>query len=420
MKRKLKFLDLFAGGGGLSEGFVQAGFEPVAHVEKGRAQCFTLLTRVTYHWMKQHDYLEPYASYLNGTISRADLYKAVPEDVGASIINAEICKATIPEIFQKIDVQLDGKRLDLIVGGPPCQAYSLVGRSRDEFGMIGDDRNYLYRHYASFLTKYQPTYFVFENVTGLLSARDSSGAPHFDAMQTLFKGCGYETEYHTLTASDYGVLQNRRRVFLVGRRGKHTGFFPKPDKWHNCFKVEEVFCDLPSLNAGSGLPGPCKLKSYDGVWQYEAGIRDDDLPVTWHQARPHSDQDLKIYRRAVELWDNQKKRLMYNDLPDELKTHRNRKSFGDRFKVVASDLPSSHTVVAHISKDGHYYIHPDIKQNRSITPREAARLQTFPDNYYFESINGTPARTPVFSQIGDAVPVLLARKIAEKLRDELI
>ena len=161
------------------------------------------------------------------------------------------------------------------------------------------------------------------------------------------------------------------------------------------------------------------MKSYDGVWQYEAGIRDDDLPVTWHQARPHSDQDLKIYRRAVELWDNQKKRLMYNDLPDELKTHRNKKSFGDRFKVVAGDLHSSHTVVAHISKDGHYYIHPDIKQNRSITLREAARLQRFPDNYYFESISGTPARTPAFSQIGDAVPALLARKIAERLRDAM-
>ena len=420
MKRKLKFLDLFAGGGGLSEGFVQAGFEPVAHVEKGPAQCFTLRTRAVYHWMNQHDQLEQYINYLNGVLSRADLYKAVPANIGPSIINAEIGKATIPGIFKRIDELLNGTHLDLIVGGPPCQAYSLVGRSRDELGMKGDERNYLYRHYASFLIKYQPTYFVFENVTGLLSARDSNGALHLDAMQSLFKECGYETERRTLTASDYGVLQNRKRVFMVGRRGKRTGFFPEPDKWPNRFKVAEVFCDLPSLKAGSGLPGPCKLKPYDGVWQYEAGIRDDDLPVTWHQARPHSDQDLEIYRRAVELWDNHKRRLRYNDLPDRLKTHRNRKSFGDRFKVVASDLPSSHTVVAHISKDGHYYIHPDIEQNRSITPREAARLQTFPDNYYFESINGTPARTPAFSQIGDAVPVLLARKIAENLRDKLI
>ena len=419
MKRRLIFLDLFAGGGGLSEGFVQADFEPVAHVEKGRAQCFTLRTRKTYHWMKQHDHLEPYAGYLNGAISRADLYEAVPADVGASIINAEISKATIPDIFQTIDEQLDGRRLDLIVGGPPCQAYSLVGRSRDEFGMKGDDRNYLYRHYASFLKKYQPTYFVIENVTGLLSARDEDGALHLDAMRALFKECGYETEHRTLTASDYGVLQNRKRVFLVGRRGKRTGFYPQPDRLPDRFKVKEVFCDLPSLNAGTGFPSPCQLKSYDGAWQYEAGVRDDDLPVTWHQARPHSDQDLEIYRLAVELWNSKQYRLTYGDLPDYLKTHRNRKSFVDRFKVVAADLSYSQTVVAHIAKDGHYYIHPDIRQNRSITPREAARLQTFPDNYYFESTSGIPARTPTFSQIGDAVPVLLARKVAEKLRDLL-
>ena len=115
--------------------------------------------------------------------------------------------------------------------------------------------------------------------------------------------------------------------------------------------------------------------------------------------------------------DSEKTRLKYDDLPECLKTHRNRSSFYDRFKVVASDLSVSHTVLAHIAKDGHYYIHPDVKQNRSITPREAARLQTFPDDYYFESNSGIPARTPVFQQIGNAVPVLLARKVAEKLRD---
>ena len=107
----------------------------------------------------------------------------------------------------------------------------------------------------------------------------------------------------------------------------------------------------------------------------------------------------------------------YNMLPERLKTHRHRNSFLDRFKVVASDLPFSHTVVAHIAKDGHYYIHPDIDQNRSITPREAARLQTFPDDYYFESSKDAPRRTPAFLQIGNAVPVLLARKVADKLKE---
>jgi len=150
---------------------------------------------------------------------------------------------------------------------------------------------------------------------------------------------------------------------------------------------------------------------------YEVGIRNDSLPVTWHQARPNTEQDREIYRIAVDLWNREQSRLDYNTLPDRLKTHRHRDSFIDRFKVVASDLPFSHTVVAHIAKDGHYYIHPDLKQNRSITPREAARIQTFPDDYFFESCNGIPLRTPAFRQIGNAVPVHLAWKIAEKLKE---
>ena len=129
----------------------------------------------------------------------------------------------------------------------------------------------------------------------------------------------------------------------------------------------------------------------------------------------HSQRDLEIYKIAVKKWNDKKERLNYNDLPESLKTHKNRKSFLDRFKVVASDLFTSHTVVAHISRDGHSYIHPDINQNRSISPREAARLQSFPDDYYFEGFAEAPARTPAFCQIGNAVPVEFAKTIAEGL-----
>ena len=258
---------------------------------------------------------------------------------------------------------------------------------------------------------------MFENVKGLLSARDDDGSLYFDAMRNLFLEYGYETEFMTISAEDYGVLQSRRRIILVGRRGKSTGFYPEPDKWNPGVHVGEIFCDLPPLAAGEGDAGPCHIKSYHGAWLYNAGIRNDDLPVTWHQARPNQEQDLEIYRIAVDLWNRGKTRLDYNVLPDRLKTHKHRDSFLDRFKVVASDLPFSHTVVAHIAKDGHYYIHPDLDQNRSITPREAARLQAFPDDYYFESSNGTPSRTHAFRQIGNAVPVLLARQIAEKLKE---
>jgi DNA (cytosine-5)-methyltransferase 1 len=133
-------------------------------------------------------------------------------------------------------------------------------------------------------------------------------------------------------------------------------------------------------------------------------------------ARPHTKQDKEIYRIAVDKWNNYKERLNYNDLPERLKTHKNRTSFHDRFKVVAADQYHSQTVVAHIAKDGHYYIHPDISQNRSISVREAARLQSFPDDYYFEGVKEKSNRTAAFKQIGNAVPPLMAETIGKKLK----
>jgi DNA (cytosine-5)-methyltransferase 1 len=417
MKNKFLFLDLFAGAGGLSEGFLRAGFDPVAHVELDQAACFTLRTRMSYHWLKSKGRTDVYENYLKGSLNRSDFYDSIPPSIAASIINAEIGSETLPAIFKQVDALLGNKKLDIIIGGPPCQAYSLVGRSRDQNRMKGDKRNYLFKYYAEFLKRYKPSYFVFENVTGLLSARDENGNLYFNTMRDLFKECGYTTEFKTLSAEDYGVLQSRKRIILVGRRGKKEGFYPEPDMWNPGVKVSEVFCDLPRIEAGGGTIGPCRIKSYGGTWQFMSGVRNESLPVTWHKSRPHNEQDLEIYKIAVDLWNREKNRLDYNALPDRLKTHRNRHSFIDRFKVVASELPFAHTVVAHIAKDGHYYIHPDIKQNRSLTPREVARLQTFPDDYYFEGVTEKPSRTAAYKQIGNAVPVLLAQKIAEKLKE---
>ena len=417
MSSKFNYLDLFAGAGGLSEGFIRAGFNPIAHVEMDQAACYTLRTRIAYHWLKEQDNLRQYIDYLKGDISRKEFYNLVPNEVTGSVINEEIREATLSDIFHQVDLLLGNKKLDLIVGGPPCQAYSLVGRSRSPSRMKGDKRNYLYIFYAEFLKRYKPMYFVFENVTGLLSAKDEDGNLYLDLMQDLFEKCGYEIEIETLLASDYGVPQKRKRVILVGKRGKSTGFYPNPNKCESDVSVKKFLSDLPSLIAGEGSLGPCHFISSDQSRLYETGIRNgNELPVTFHQARPHNEQDLEIYRIAVDLWKKKKVRLNYNTLPDRLKTHRHLDSFLDRFKVVDRDSPS-HTIVAHIAKDGHYYIHPDINQNRSLTPREAARLQTFPDNYYFESCSGKPSRTSAYHQIGNAIPVLLAKKIAEKLKE---
>lgn len=410
------YLDIFAGAGGLSEGFLRAGYAPVAHIEMDKAACYTLKTRLAYRWLSNHQQTVTYTRYLNREISRKEFYAAVPEELLKSVLNYEISENNLKEIFQRVDQLLNGEPLDLIVGGPPCQAYSLIGRARDDNGMVGDKRNYLYILYAEFLRKYHPKYFVFENVTGLLSAKDTDGELYFDKMCQLFGECGYSIEYKQINAKDYGVLQNRSRIILIGKCGQYREFFPHIPETTDTYTVEEIFKDLPKIKAGEGTYGLVATLPYNGNYLFDAKIKEQNLePVTLHCARPHTNQDLKIYRKVVQLWNQEKKRLSYTDLPPRLQSQNNLDSFLDRFKVVASDLPYSQTVVAHIAKDGHYFIHPDIKQNRSLTPREAARLQTFPDNYYFESVSGRPSRTTAFRQIGNAVPVLLAEKIATAL-----
>lgn len=416
-----RYLDLFAGAGGLSEGFIRAGYEPVAHVEMDVAACYSLKTRVAYHWLKRNEKLNTYNRYLKGEITRNEFYEEIPKSVLDSVLNYEISEETLPVIFAEIDAMLGEKKLDLIVGGPPCQAYSLAGRSRSENKMVGDKRNYLYKLYAEFLKRYQPEYFVFENVVGLLSAKDEDGSLHLENMRKLFKAYGYSTEFRTLNASDYGVLQNRKRIILIGKRGEHEGFYPEIPAITNTYKAGELFCDLPSIKAGGGVVTPVATNPYSGKYLYVSRIKEyDQEPVTFHQARPHTEQDLEIYRIVVETWNKKKERISYTELPERLRTHNNTKCFLDRFKVVAGNLPYTQTVVAHICRDGHYYIHPDIKQNRSLTPREAARIQTFPDNYYFESVTGKPSRTLAYKQIGNAVPVCLAHSVAKALLDRFV
>ena len=152
-----------------------------------------------------------------------------------------------------------------------------------------------------------------------------------------------------------------------------VGFFPNPKLWKPNVMVQEVLGDLPAIKAGGGSISPLKLKEYSGDYLYAAGIRTEDDRVTLHSARPHTERDLEIYRIAAERWNTSRTRLDYSSLPADLKTHANQTDFGDRYKVVAGDLPVSQTVVAHIAKDGHYYIHPDIEQNRSSTLTMAAR-----------------------------------------------
>jgi DNA (cytosine-5)-methyltransferase 1 len=407
----MNFIDLFAGAGGLSEGFIASGFTPVAHVEIDAAACFTLKTRTAYHHLKDEGKLDIYHQYLRKEIDRGTLYSYVPKEKLDGVINLPIGEKNNRQIHKQISQQLEGSPVDLVIGGPPCQAYSLVGRARSKDGMEGDPRNFLFVEYAKYLEKYNPKFFVFENVMGLLSAKKGM---YLKAMQKLFKKKGYSMELFKVEATDYGVLQNRRRVLIIGWKDDFVPTFSELgiQQTENSFYVRDLLEDLPRIDAGGGLDRYTTYKKKASKYLTDNAIRDESGILTQHVARPHTDQDKKIYQIAVRKWLDEGERLNYNDLPSKLKTHANRLSFFDRFKVVAADLHHSQTVVAHIAKDGHYYIHPDPEQNRSISVREAARLQSFPDNYYFEGVKENSNRTAAFRQIGNAVPPQLAEAIS--------
>jgi DNA (cytosine-5)-methyltransferase 1 len=411
MNSSLKYIDLFAGAGGLSEGFIREGFQAIAHVEMDKDACDTLKTRLAYHYLSQNNKLSIYKAYLKNEIPREVLWGNIPGPIMESVINEEITGETISGIFNNIDKQSDGHKVDLIIGGPPCQAYSLVGRSRDPNRMKGDKRNFLFRYYAEFLIKYKPKYFVFENVLGLLTAGNKR---YLNEMIQLFESIGYSVAEPTvLNAEDYGVLQKRRRVIIMGQRGKKKFNFPELQKVENKWQIrKDLFYDLPYLNPGDEF-NIVKYTKPINEYLKTTEIRNGIDIVTQHITRNHNKRDLEIYSIAIDKWVNEKTRLKYSDLPARLQTHNNTEAFLDRFKVV-DPIGHSHTMVAHISKDGHYYIYPDSKQIRSISVREAARIQSFPDDYFFEG-----GRTTAFKQIGNAVPPLMARAIANTLKKML-
>ena len=399
--RKYTVIDLFAGAGGLSEGFVQAGFIPIAHVEMDKDACDTLRTRCCFHYLRANNQLDVYYKYLKGEITRETLYASVPAEITNAVINVEISDTTINDTFDKIKSLAKGRKIDMIIGGPPCQAYSLLHRHDKK--MEDDPRTLLYLQYGKFLKEFKPKGFIFENVPGLLSAKKGE---HFKNLQEYFAELGYKVHYKMLDASDYGVLQTRKRLIIVGWEKKHDYGYPDFEKNKSTAVVNDIFEDLPILKAGDIKPIAQYIKPVNSALK-ASGIRtEEDAFVTQNIARPLNANDAAIYSYALNMWNNKRIRLKYTDLPVELRSHRNQVSFLDRFKVVDGN-GKSHTLVAHLAKDGHYFIHPNKKYCRSISVREAARLQSFPDNFYFEG-----SRSAMFKQIGNAVPVLMAKKIA--------
>lgn len=402
----MNVIDLFAGAGGLSEGFKRQGFNIVSHVEMNKSACLTLKTREAYYYLKEQRKLDIYKEYITGEMTREDFYEFIPENIMKRVINQSISDETIEEIFESIGCV----NVDVIIGGPPCQAYSLVGRSRDPQRMKNDPRNYLYKQYINFIEKYNPKLFIFENVAGMLSAQKGE---IFKNIKDEMREIGYNLDYRILNAYDFGVLQTRKRVILIGWRDDVEFSYPEFKNQKTKWNINDLFYDLPMLTSGKSMEiGKYSTEARELL--SEMKIRDTNWDVlTQHTARTNNDRDLNIYKYCTEVWNKEKRRIKYDELPKEWITHKNTKSFLDRFKVI-DGLGVSHTLVAHISKDGHHYIHPDIDQNRSITVREAARIQSFPDDYYFET-----CRTDAFRQIGNAVPPLMAEMIAEKINQML-
>jgi len=450
-KNKDRFyaIDLFAGCGGLSEGFKQAGFDIIAQVEMDKWACETLRTRHLYHGLNGRGRSYLYRRYLRQEVGREDILDQFPdlsESISHRVVQATLGNDGMERILQKIEASKryhGDPAFHVLVGGPPCQSYSLAGRARDPSRMENDERHYLYTHYLEILESLQPDFFLYENVPGLFTARAegkevfvrilndfSSLTPPYEItppLQEVFEEpCSY-----ILNSSDFHTPQTRKRLILIGYK---KSLERKNPGIKNIFKgvqklalknrgterltVRDAIGDLPPLKPAEGNDGWFGSYSPDmNLKPYQIRMRKDSPGILNHRARTHMQGDLDRYRFFIEHHRNGNGAARLNDLieqrPELVPNHRHLDKFMDRFKVQWWDYPSS-TITAHICKDGHYYIHPDIDQCRSFTVREAARCQSFPDNFKFEG-----PRTEQFRQIGNAVPPLFACAIARAIIREL-
>lgn len=494
----IPIIDLFAGPGGLGEGFAslkghkrQPFFEIGLSIEKEAVAHRTLTLRAVFRRLRGTREVKHYYSYIRGEIDEA-VFRKIPavakafEHASTEARCLELGKSDEATIDREIQAALKGKETWVLIGGPPCQAYSLAGRSRriNDKDFHKDEKHFLYREYLRIIQIHKPTIFVMENVKGLLSSTHS-GNPMFERivadLSMPAKGLEYEIRSFTkkgdsgslkptdyiIHSERYGIPQSRHRVIMLGvRKGldipQHQLLKPasKP------ITVRQAINDLPRirsrLSRGDTLEAWRKAvhdaPSYVKGWQTESEsammetmrdyadaatsastggafisrsykrpkkptelqkwLHDRSLGgVCQHESRAHMASDLARYLFSACFANSQGYSPLLDVFPPRLlpahinvRSERGTIPFNDRFRVQCKNNPAT-TVVAHIAKDGHYYIHYDPSQCRSLTVREAARLQTFPDNYFFAG-----NRTEQYTQVGNAVPPLLARKLAMTVR----
>ena len=397
-KKKYTFIDLFAGCGGLSEGFYRQGFKALAHVEIDHWACETLRTRMKHYGYKDYD-------------------KAVIEQ-----------DITSEDILDKIEDVVKGRTVDIIIGGPPCQAYSTAGRVRDGKKMATDARNYLFESYVRILEYYKPKFFVFENVTGLLNAKVEGSLIFPRVINAL--GQSYklisDPEILVHNTADYGVPQIRKRVIIMGVRNDidkdvmqlyndvvKTHWNPEVPAIERIGRkqfvnVMQAIGDLPPVEPGQDASTeefnyPCDNEFLRRIGA--PGIH----PLMDHIARSHNALDRERFQ--VMIHNHWSFGRLRREMPQY--EHEHARVFDNSYVVQWWDMPSK-TILAHIHKDGFQFIHPDEAQRRTFTVREAARIQSFPDDFEFKGSRGEK-----YKQIGNAVPPLFAEALAKSIRKNL-
>jgi DNA (cytosine-5)-methyltransferase 1 len=512
--KQIPIIDLFAGPGGLGEGFTsvvdannERFFKILLSIERDDFAHKTLTLRSFLRQFPYKKFPPEYYKLIRGELSDVeDLYKLYP--MQAAKAKQEAWKFSLgkpedhKEIDKRIEEALQEEKDFVLIGGPPCQAYSLVGRARrQEVKGLNkeDERVFLYREYYRILAVHQPAVFIMENVKGILSSRVENeliftellndiknpvesyrklygkekipSSKYGYSIYSLVKKSysknlfeeGIDAKDFIIRAEEYGIPQTRHRVILLGIRNDLKAV---PDILKPLVKlipVDKVLKGLPSIRSGLSKTKDGKkewrkvLQEFENselangidaqVWEQmrkilqklsvsrkdkgalflEGNIRISYMPdwyldnningVCNHESRSHIKEDLARYLFVSCFAKIQGRSPKLSDFPKSLlPEHKNVKmgvdenKFADRFRVQLNGQPSK-TVTSHISKDGHYFIHPDSLQCRSLTVREAARIQTFPDNYFF-----CGPRTQQFHQVGNAVPPLLANQVAEIVR----
>lgn len=367
-QKRPSVLDIFCGAGGMSLGFQRAGCKVLGGIDHNK------------HAVKTHHKNFPKCRL---ALEATDIREIDPSELG-----------------------LRPEEVDLIIGGPPCQVFSRVGlgkmRNDLKWNTEEDHRNFLYKDYVKFVDYYQPLFFVMENVDNLVKKEILT------TIKSELENCGYTVGFEVLDSSEFGVPQKRRRLFVIGARSDLNlkPVFPKANS-KRAVSVREAISDLPELVPFSM---PLKVKS-SGPKQVDCDTQYRCLPesdyqrkmrryssnsVRSHMCRAHNHDDLEIFALMQQGG-------TYLDVPEERRRYRS-DIFGDKYKRLNLDEPSW-TLTAHMRKDCLAYIHPT--QTRSISVREAARIQSFPDNFVFHA-----PMTRMFELVGNSVPPLLAEAVA--------